>query len=114
MIQWYEQFTPRDQPAGIYLRVRDQMPEDDVRLLHAIARVVLVASRGSLERQLAAWNVVPAIAAAHKPKRASAPERQSPLPILDRHYLNGFGGFTLDGQEYVVQIDPEPPPPLRG
>ncbi|PYS70370.1 MAG: hypothetical protein DMF69_13810, partial [Acidobacteria bacterium] len=42
----------QDKPGGIYLRRSDQMSEADRILLHAVARVVIVGDRGSLEDQL--------------------------------------------------------------
>src|SRR5215203_2809925 len=42
----------QDKPGGVYLRRADQMPEADRILLHAVARVVMVAERGSFEDQI--------------------------------------------------------------
>src|SRR6185503_4825412 len=44
--------TLQDKPGGVYLRRSDQMPEADRILLHAVARVVIVADRGPFEDQL--------------------------------------------------------------
>ena len=44
--------TLLDKPGGVFLRRADQMPEADRILLHAVARVVIVSERGSLEDQL--------------------------------------------------------------
>ena len=41
-----------DQPGGIFLRAAEQMPVEDLTLLLAVARVVLVAARGALVQQL--------------------------------------------------------------
>ena len=42
----------QDKPGGVFLRRADHMPEADRILLHAVARVVIVTERGSLEDQL--------------------------------------------------------------
>src|SRR4029079_18301281 len=42
----------QDKPGGVYLRRADQIPEPDRILLHAVARVVIVAERGSFEDQI--------------------------------------------------------------
>ena len=42
----------QDKPGGVYLRRADQMAEADRILLHAVARVVIVADRGSFEDQI--------------------------------------------------------------
>src|SRR5205814_7534829 len=54
LAQTHAQYTPLDQPGGIFLRSIGQMPPEDVTLLLTAARVVLVAARGSLARQLSA------------------------------------------------------------
>src|SRR5713226_2057568 len=41
-----------DKPGGVFLRRSDNVPEDERILLHAVARVVVVTERGSLEDQL--------------------------------------------------------------
>ena len=40
----------QDKPGGVFLRRTDQMPEADRILLHAVARAVIVAERGLLEK----------------------------------------------------------------
>ena len=52
----------QDKPGGVYLRRADQMPEADRILLHAVARVVIVAERGSFEDQIERPRVRGAIA----------------------------------------------------
>ncbi|HTG87872.1 MAG TPA: glucoamylase family protein, partial [Pyrinomonadaceae bacterium] len=42
----------QDKSGGVYLRRADQMPEHDRILLHAVARVVIVADRGNFEDQI--------------------------------------------------------------
>ena len=54
LIQSHAQYTPVDQPGGIFLRSVDHIPSDELTLLLAAARVVLVAARGSLAQQLTA------------------------------------------------------------
>src|ERR1051326_1618009 len=42
----------QDKPGGVYLRRADQIPDADRILLHAVARVVIVAERGSFQDQI--------------------------------------------------------------
>ena len=103
-----------DQPGGVFLRKAAQMNEDEVVLLQAAARVVLVGERGSLASQL------------------DRTERYAPLPgrlTLSREpggwvdepvrlpegllFFNELGGFSPDGREYCVLVQ-GPPPPDRG
>jgi cyclic beta-1,2-glucan synthetase len=67
--------------------------------LIAIARVVLVASRGDLASQLARLSPLPVT----EPAPLPAPTTASPPPELPQlEFFNGAGGFDLDGREYVT------------
>lgn len=97
----------QDKPGGIFLRRADAMPEADKILLHAVARVVVVVERGSLEEQLARRPVeaeLPAPFVARWPSR-SYPLRPSALPELS--FFNGLGGFSPEGREYVTALGDE-------
>jgi cellobiose phosphorylase len=97
-----------DQPAGIFVRNVAQVPEEDTLLLQAVSRIVLSDRAGTLSEQLdrqvlPEWAALPL-----KPTRE--PERPSNeagnLPRRDLMFFNGWGGFTTDGREYVVVLEP--------
>ena len=72
----------------------------------SVARVVIVAQRGSLSDQL---DQIPAAKTSTRPapKRIladSAPPVVPPVPKLE--FFNGLGGFADDGQEYVTILGP--------
>ena len=95
-------------PLGrvVVLRV-DLMPAETWALLASVARVVLVARRGSLFDQLERRiEVRGALVAAppQAPVRRALPEPAAPLPKLE--FYNGLGGFAQDGQEYVTILGP--------
>ena len=69
LIQSHAQYTGIDQPGGIFLRAAGQHPAEDLALLCAVARVVLVASRG------------PLAAAADPPAPPRAPSCRRPLAV---------------------------------
>jgi cyclic beta-1,2-glucan synthetase len=94
----------QDKPGGVYLRRSDLMPDEDRILLHAVARVVLVTERGSLEDQIERW---PAEEALPPPFVPRLPERSFPLEVIgapDFAFFNGLGGFVQDGREYVTVL----------
>ena len=96
-------------PGGILLLRGDGMAESDRRLFGAVARVVLQGDLGELSRELdrpSPWQYdehdVPASATLRRPDPATTPISVPPL-VME----NGYGGFTVDGREYVVVLDGE-------
>ena len=63
IIQSQTQYTGIDQPGGVFLRAAKQLPPEDLTLLMASARVMLIAARGSLAQQLTACSGDPPCAA---------------------------------------------------
>lgn len=97
----------QDKPGGVYLRRADHMPEADRILLHAVARVVIVCERGSLEDQLERLQVdepLPGPFVARLPSQ-TYPEATVPPPELS--FFNGLGGFHQGGREYVTLLGAE-------
>jgi cyclic beta-1,2-glucan synthetase len=107
----------RDRRAGVFLLRADFMAESDRDLLAAVARGVLVGSRGELAHQLdrppveVQWPPALRVAAAAGelpageapvPGALPADEAQDPGPLL---FWNGLGGFAPDGREYVIVLD---------
>jgi cyclic beta-1,2-glucan synthetase len=94
--------------GGVHVIFADQIHDDDFRLLETVARVVLDETRGSLAQQLAE-------AAEQRPNRLrfepnGARPIEAPVPSLARPtnllFPNGPGGFTEDGREYVIHLEP--------
>ncbi|MEJ2010691.1 MAG: glucoamylase family protein [Anaerolineales bacterium] len=106
LIQAFSIYTGADQPGEVFLRSADQIPEEDLILLHSAARVSLIAARGPLAQQLGAPFEVGELP--ERARRKSQPEEPSrPLPYLELPYFNSLGGFTEDGKEYAIYLGPE-------
>jgi cyclic beta-1,2-glucan synthetase len=101
-----------DKAGGIYIRHPDQMTEEDRILFQAAARVIVTEGEGTLEDQLR-QDVAPAIAV--PALKGAPPERTSGTEENFRQddllFWNGWGGFTHDGREYIIQIRPGEPTP---
>ncbi|HEU4431890.1 MAG TPA: glucoamylase family protein [Pyrinomonadaceae bacterium] len=97
----------QDKPGGVYLRRSDQLPEPDRILLHAVARVVIVADRGSFEDQIERPHIEEPLPPLLVPRAPSQiyPEPQVHLPELT--FFNGLGGFHQGGREYVTTLGAE-------
>ncbi|MGH2367239.1 MAG: GH36-type glycosyl hydrolase domain-containing protein, partial [Chloroflexota bacterium] len=108
LVQTHAQYTGVDQPGGIFVRAAGGIPSEDLTLLLAVARVVLVAARGPLAQQLS--QAAPVETATLPPPlvvgRRFEEEPSAPLPFMELPYFNGLGGFTPDGREYAIYLGP--------
>ncbi|HEX7771553.1 MAG TPA: hypothetical protein VF435_03980, partial [Pyrinomonadaceae bacterium] len=97
----------QDKPGGVYLRRSDQMPEADRILLHAVARVVIVAERGSFEDQIERPRVGEPLPPLLVPRVPSQTYPELAVPQPDLSFFNGLGGFHQGGREYVTVLGAE-------
>jgi cellobiose phosphorylase len=95
-----------EKPGGIFLRSLDQIPNEDLVLLQAAARIVLEDEKGTLAEQLEYHGVFEPVIPAFKPTRLEPEDVPAPLPERDLMFFNGIGGFTRDGHEYVITLQP--------
>jgi len=95
-----------DKPGGIFVRRLEQIPNDDRILLQAAARVVLDDEKGSLAEQLEHRSILEPLVPPLRTSRFRAPDFLAPLPPRDLIFHNGLGGFTRDGHEYVITLQP--------
>jgi cyclic beta-1,2-glucan synthetase len=93
-----------DKPGGIFIRRTDLIPETDLNLLKAVARVSLSADKGTLDEQLKRRPVENELTPALIPtvsKRRYEHQQIDP-PSLD--FFNGLGGFAQNGRQYVITL----------
>ena len=95
-----------DKPGGIFVRRLEQISSDDRILLQAVARVVLDDENGTLAEQLESRRVLEPLVPALTPTRFASPDAPRPLPSRELLFPNGLGGFTRDGHEYVITLQP--------
>ncbi len=105
MVQIHALSAASDRAGGIFPKSAAQIPEDDLKLLKAVASVVLVAARGTLPQQLGAPVEAPELLEIMPRKRALR-EPSAPLPFMELNYFNSLGGFTPDGREYAIYLGP--------
>ena len=95
-----------DKPGGIFLRRRDQVAPEDRLLLEANARIFLQDEQGALAEQLERRGRILPLPPS---LRARARRSAEPAPVLAERellFFNGLGGFTTDGREYVITLQP--------
>ena len=98
-------YTGEDQTGGVFLLAVDQIAEEDLILLQAVARVSLVAARGPLAQQIGVPHETVDEPDPLNTRRIDD-EPSRPLPFLELPYFNSLGGFSADGREYVIYLGP--------
>ncbi|MDQ3195930.1 MAG: protein ndvB, partial [Pseudomonadota bacterium] len=100
--------TPAQGATGnVFLLAAANLPERDLNLMLASARVVLVAARGSLRKQLTTPAQTTPLPQALTINQRFREEPSPPLYYMELPYFNGLGGFTQDGREYVIYLGPK-------
>jgi len=98
-----------NQRDGIFVVHADQLREPSLVLLETVARAIVDDTLGSLAQQLARASQQPARLPEFVPTLSGATDPE-PTPMLDRPSQlimdNGVGGFSEDGDEYVVYLPP--------
>ncbi len=103
-----------NQRGGIFIVRADQTNEEERILLETSARAVLDGDKGPLVDQLREIRKPPEYLPPFSPSKEPAPDvRDIPPPARPDNLLydNGWGGFTPDGREYVVYLEPGKWPP---
>ena len=95
-----------DKPGGVFVRRAEELSEDERVLLQTVAHIVFSDTAETLieqvERRVSAERVSDRL----EPLQKAAVEPVYPLAARDRIFSNGLGGFTPDGREYVITLEP--------
>lgn len=106
--------------GAVYILRADLMSVASRAQLAAVARVVLYARRGNLNKQLARLATAP-IAAAWQagqrqamviPKAGAAEHKTEPHSGASLEYFNGMGGFAANGREYITLLQQQQRTPM--
>ncbi|HEY2963409.1 MAG TPA: glucoamylase family protein [Pyrinomonadaceae bacterium] len=97
----------QDKPGGVYLRRADQIPEPERILLHAVARAVIVAERGSFEEQIERKRTGEPLPPIMVPRQAPQTYPEPTIAPPELGFFNGLGGFHQGGREYVTLLGAE-------
>ncbi len=93
-------------PGGVFVLRAEDISEDERILFQTVARIVFSDSTESLiepvERRVSPDRVSDRFEAVRK----MASDRPRPLPAYERIFFNGLGGFTPDGREYIITLEP--------
>ena len=95
--------------GGIFLLGAQKMNEADRVLLETAARAILDGEKGSLAEQLKGLQQQPTRLPAFVPTLSPSEDEELTPPLVrptDLLFDNGLGGFSADGQEYVIYLEP--------
>ncbi|MGB8182903.1 MAG: glucoamylase family protein, partial [Stellaceae bacterium] len=98
--------APGDDARGAIFVLRADLVSNEVRaLVQTAARAVLRGGRGTLSDQInwARDRKPPTAPPTWRVAASTAPEPKLPRPALE--YFNGFGGFDVQGREYVTILE---------
>ena len=95
-----------DKPGGVFVRRAEDLSEDERVLFQTVARIVFTDANEILVEQVERRVSAERVSDLLEPLRQPAPEPIHPLPARERIFFNGLGGFTPDGREYVVALEP--------
>jgi cyclic beta-1,2-glucan synthetase len=107
LVRASEDRTLIDKPGGVFLRKSSHLKSEDLQLLVAAARCVLIGSRGLLGVQLDRLERTLPSAQTSQPvvaKIARAAQATPANPSISLQFDNGLGGFTAQGREYVLRL----------
>ncbi len=106
-----------NQRGGIFILYSDQMSKEELVLLQTSARLFLVGERGSLEMQVPGYQMQVPHLPEFTPTRPLPQEEpaEAAAQIISSSpgetaqpaaFFNGYGGFSEDGREYVMDLPP--------
>ena len=100
-----------EKPGGIFVRMTEQISNEDKVLFQAVARVILVDHRGNLAEQLNRRDLLEVRVPKLMPLRSvSVSSKKSRVTdsmeenTAQLHAYNGLGGFSEDGREYIISL----------
>ncbi len=100
--------SARGRPGGVYVIHGDEISEEAGILMQAAARAVFSDDRGTFEEQLERKNRIHGTVPFLNPEKEFQVEEYKTAESSgqDLIFFNGLAGFTKDGREYIIRIDP--------
>ncbi len=95
-----------DKPGGVFVRRAEELSEDERVLLQTVARIVFSDTAETLIEQVDRRVSAERASDRLEPALQALAEPAYPLAARERIFSNGLGGFTPDGHEYVVTLEP--------
>ncbi|HTH56752.1 MAG TPA: glucoamylase family protein [Cyclobacteriaceae bacterium] len=95
----------KDKPGGIFVRASDQISNEDRILFQTVARINISDSGGTLSNQIKRKVVAKAVIPYITPTQKRVPFLTTVSLPKELIFFNGLGGFSPDGNEYIIDIE---------
>jgi cyclic beta-1,2-glucan synthetase len=95
-----------DKPGGVFVRRAEELSEDERVLLQTVARIFFSDTAKTLIKQVERRVSAKRTSELLEPVKQAAAEAVYPVATRERIFGNSLGGFTPDGREYVVTLEP--------
>jgi len=95
-----------DKPGGVFVRRAEELSEDERVLLQTVARIVFSDTSETLIEQVDRRVSPERASDLLEPAQPVSSDTVYPLAPRERIFNNGLGGFTPDGHEYIVTLEP--------
>lgn len=84
----------------------DLLSQEERILLYASARAVLSSRQGSLDEQARRVRAIPLKASTLRSRSPLLEHSARPVEVKNLRFFQGIGGFSEDGKEYVIVLNP--------
>jgi cyclic beta-1,2-glucan synthetase len=92
--------------GGVFVLRAEDLSEDDRVLLQTVARIVFTDTADTLIEQVDRRVSPERVSDRFEPMLQPAPEPTPPLLVHERIFNNSLGGFSPDGREYIITLEP--------
>ena len=94
----------QNKPGGVFVIDRNVINDEDITLLLATARIVLYGNKGALGSQIRVDRSQVSLPAALCPVKKISTYKMPKIDVGELKYFNGYGGFSNDGKEYIIEL----------
>ncbi len=91
--------------GGVFVLRAEELSEADRVLFQTVARIVFTDTSDTLVEQNERRVSPERVSDRFEPMLQLAPEPTRPLPVHERIFGNGLGGFSSDGREYIITLE---------
>jgi cyclic beta-1,2-glucan synthetase len=102
--------------GGIFILYADQISSEEHALLQTAGCFLFTGVRGSLDDQMPVYPIqvhhLPIFIPTRSTEGIAIPSEEDPLHSTEPlQFFNGYGGFSKDGREYIIELPPGRPTP---